>query len=164
MATAAFKSSSRRGSLTSDNSNSSNKKEIPPPPPPTTTRRTRSLSVSAISRSRSATQLDIRDNPLFCSAENKETQQPPPSLVVVGGERSRSDNSSYVSKANDNIGGGLSLKPANAGERGRSATRNSRGGGSKKEGGGGRSLSRVDFSRRGRSVPRAHFASTASEV
>ncbi|KAM7512420.1 hypothetical protein LguiB_011295 [Lonicera macranthoides] len=158
MATAAFKSSSRRGSLTSDNSNSSNKKEIPPPT--TTTRRTRSLSVSAISRSRSATQLDIRDNPLFCSAENKETQQPP---LVVGGGGSCSDNSSYVSNNANAIGGGLTSKPANAGERGRSATRNSRGGGSQKEGCGGRSLSRVDFGRRGRSVSRAHFASAASE-
>lgn len=102
MASAAFKSTSRRGNETS---NSSNKE-------PPKRRVQRSLSVSAVPRN----QLDIdsdflnkRDNPLFWSTTSppdKETQQP---------------EKSSGSQVN---GTTASKSAASAGQRGRSVTRN----------------------------------------
>lgn len=102
MASAAFKSTSRRGNETS---NSSNKE-------PPKRRLQRSLSVSAVPRN----QLDIdsdflnkRDNPLFWSTTSppdKETQQP---------------EKSSGSQVN---GATASKSAASAGQRGRSVTRN----------------------------------------
>lgn len=161
MATAAFKSNSKRsngpGVRDSPKQNPHN-----PNPLPQKQRLRRSLSVSALSRS---SQIDIsseflnkRDNPLYWAtggspADNNNTETPTTSGVVVAG------------------GGALEPGTSNmvVGPRGRPVKRNSDlGNGGQKEEivGRRRSLSRVNDNgngRRGRSVSRARLASAASE-
>ncbi|KVH27288.1 hypothetical protein Ccrd_025846 [Cynara cardunculus var. scolymus] len=166
MATAAFKSNSKRsnGSGVGDSP-----KNNPHNPNPQKQRLRRSLSVSALSRS---TQIDIsseflnkRDNPLYWA---------------TGG--SPADNTTESSATSAVVAGGGALEPGTSkssnvavGQRGRLVKRNSdlRNGGQKEEiVGRRRSLSRVNDNgvgngngndRRGRSVSRARLASGASE-
>ncbi|XP_023732355.1 uncharacterized protein LOC111880181 [Lactuca sativa] len=164
MATAAFKSNSRRSNAY--RGVDSPKTEPPNPNPlPQKQRLRRSLSVNAVSRS---TQIDIseflnkRDNPLYWATGGSpadNTQTPTPIDVAGGG--AIEIESSGVSKSSNAV----------VGERGRSVKRNPdlRNGGQKEEiGGRRRSLSRVNDNgsgngRRGRSVSRAKLPFRASE-
>lgn len=159
MATAAFKSNSKRSNA-SGVGDSPKKNPHNPNPLPQKQRLRRSLSVSALSRS---TEIDIsseflnkRDNPLYwATGGSPNTESPTASVVVAGGgalEPGTSKSSNVV-----------------VGQRGRPVKRNSdlRNGGQKEEIVSRRSLSRVNDNggngRRGRSVSRARFASGASE-
>lgn len=168
MATAAFKSNSKR--TNAYRGVNSPKTEPPKPnPPPQKQRLRRSLSVNAVSRS---TEIDIseflnkRDNPLYWATggapADNNTETPTPGDVSGGGALE-----SVVSKSSNSV----------AGQRGRSVKRNSdlRNGGQKDEiVARRRSLSRVNDNsggngyingnvRRGRSVSRAKLPSRASE-
>ncbi|CAH1427847.1 unnamed protein product [Lactuca virosa] len=164
MATAAFKSNSRRSNAY--RGVDSPKTEPPNPNPlPQKQRLRRSLSVNAVSRS---TQIDIseflnkRDNPLYWATGGSPADNPQtPTPIDVAGGGAIEIESSGVSKSSNAVGG----------ERGRSVKRNSdlRNGGQKEEiGGRRRSLSRVNDNgsgngRRGRSVSRAKLPFGASE-
>ncbi|KAK3005512.1 hypothetical protein RJ639_017190 [Escallonia herrerae] len=137
MATAAFRSSSRRGSPTPDNSSNSSK--------PNPERRRRSSSVSAVSRAQLHVPSEFsnkRENPLFWSSGS------PPGRDAGFPD---ADVSSEFAESSSRVSGALTSRPEVAGQRGRPVARNPDGG-SKKEMG--RSLSRVDTGQRGRSVSR----------
>ncbi|GMP60936.1 hypothetical protein CsSME_00023602 [Camellia sinensis var. sinensis] len=151
MATSAFKSTSRRGNTTTSSTSSSRNSPKKAPI-------RRSLSVSALSRTHDHLQSDItseflnkRDNPLFWSCSGPPDKEIEPQDV-------RKVSATVLTGSVDGQR-----------ERGRSVTRNS----SKKVGeggrkpvgvGGGRSLSKVDTGRRGRSVSTGHYAASESEV
>ncbi|KAL8229407.1 hypothetical protein R6Q57_014307 [Mikania cordata] len=154
MATAAFKSNSKR----SDGYGGRNPSKTNPNPAPQKPKLRRSMSVNALSRS---TQFDIsteflnkRDNPLYWATGADNKTETPTSIDVAGGDALESKNL--------NVG---------VGQRGRSVKRSSDlgNGGQKGEiSGRRRSLSRVNDSgsgnvRRGRSVSRAKFGYGASE-
>nr|GLL26799.1 uncharacterized protein LOC109158301 isoform X4 [Ipomoea trifida] len=156
MATAAFKSTSKRG--TSTNATNPNSRENPTPASSSSSKplRRRSLSVSAISRSTSQDASsefsNKRDNPLFWTSNS-------PPGDHVGNEKEIGNEKETGKSAVDGFGIGKvasgstkSRTPNSAAEsRGRSTTRSSGG----VRNGIGRSVSRV----RGRSVSRGHYGS-----
>ncbi|KAL3537772.1 hypothetical protein ACH5RR_001138, partial [Cinchona calisaya] len=161
MASSAFKSTSKRGSLnsTTHNSHRSNSNSNPNPNP---TVRKRSQSVSAISRTKQT--LDInsefsnkRENPLFWASSTSPPsgqEKSEISQITSFTKRTEKENGIVESTTGRASGTTNASASASAAERGRSVTRNS---GVKN--GIGRSVSRV----RGRSVSRGPHGTYESD-
>ncbi|XP_042515097.1 uncharacterized protein LOC122089429 isoform X2 [Macadamia integrifolia] len=165
MAVSAFKSNSKRGNLGSSSSNitsSAKDSELTKKVPPR-----RSRSVSAVVRNCQDEEistvdfLNKRDNPLFCCSSTS-----PPEVI-------ESENAIGIAKFNENASrlGEAAKKSVGSGcvsdsRRGRSVTRHADYGNQSLATRGvvGRSLSRVDTGRRGRSVSKGHYGNSESEV